>query len=72
MSRYAVGDRVSVILTFTPRRTATGVVASLPGDALWYGVDVDGIRMHFPVDEILGPLPPENVTPAEMVAWLRS
>lgn len=77
MSRYEVGDRVSVVLTFNPRRTATGVVTALPsGQSPWYTVDIEdqpeGQGMHFPVDEILGVLPPADLTPAEMLAWLRT
>lgn len=77
MSRYDVGDRVAVILNFNPRRDATGVVARLPtGQSPWYEVDIDGQDegqgMHFPVDEILGHMPPENPSPADMLAWLRS
>lgn len=77
MSRYDVGDRVSVVLTFTPRREVTGVVTALPtGQSPWYVVDIEGEPegqgMHFPVDEILGVLPPVDPSPADMVAWLRS
>ena len=77
MSRYAVGDRVVVVLTFNPRRTRTGVVTRLPvGDSPWYVVDIEGEPegegMHFPVDEILGVAPPMNPSPAEMLAYLRA
>lgn len=77
MNRYQVGDRVSVVLTFRPRKTRTGVVTRLPmGDTPWYLVDIDdqpeGQGMHFTVDEILGQVAPENPTPAEMLNWLQA
>jgi protein involved in polysaccharide export with SLBB domain len=73
MSRYAVGDRVSVVILFNPRQTGTGVVVRLPSPTSpCYVVDVDGEEMLFPAGEILGVMPPADPSPAGMLEWLRS